>query len=55
MSQPTQPTKTYVNISWRYPTQHSADGRQPEAELAVKNHFADQNLDSRGVKAAVIK
>lgn len=41
-------------ITWRYATHHSKDGRRPEAESLVKNHYKAKNLEKRKVEKAVI-
>ncbi|KND88078.1 hypothetical protein TOPH_07301 [Tolypocladium ophioglossoides CBS 100239] len=51
---PTQILRALRSIKWRYSTHHSKDGRQPEAEGLVRQHYKDRGLEQRGVEQAEI-
>jgi len=42
-------------IIWRYASHHVKDGRRGEAEEAVRNHYKESDLESRGAEVAEIK
>ncbi|KAF4471434.1 tat pathway signal sequence domain-containing [Fusarium albosuccineum] len=41
-------------ITWRYSMHHSKDGRRPEAEALIRQHYEDKNLEARGVETAEV-
>lgn len=42
------------SVNWRYSTHHSRDGRKPEVEQLVQQHYNARGLEGRGVEHAEI-
>lgn len=51
---PTRILRALRSIQWRYSTHHSRDGRKPEAEQLVHQHYETRGLEARGVEQAEI-
>lgn len=51
---PTQILRALRSIKWRYSTHHSKDGRRPEAERLVHQHYEKRCLEKRNVEQAEI-